>query len=71
MAKTLTPRDQLKRRIVLRARKVVRECDQAIRDFEYWNGLQAERGRKPIAIDDFREMRAAAQGVIDQFARMK
>lgn len=64
-----TAREATKHRILLRSRRVVRECDEMIRSIEYWNSINPSR--KPIDTDDFRSMRASAQSVVDQFAKRK
>jgi hypothetical protein len=53
-------KDELKQRIISRARKVVRECDQAIRDAEYWNSLPHNKNETPLDVEDFRVMRDGA-----------
>lgn len=62
-----TARDQHKRKIVLRARRIIRECDQAIRDVEYWNSLNPRK--KPIDAEEFKLFRQHAQRTIDQLGR--
>lgn len=56
----------LRERIIRRCRKVVRDCEQAIIDGEYWQSHNAEHANK-IDLENFRVMRADATRTLKQF----
>jgi hypothetical protein len=69
MSKAKQPtRDELRQRIIHRCRKVVRDCEQALRDIAYWQRLHP---RDANALDDqadeFRRMKQYAESTLEQF----
>lgn len=60
-------KDELKARILRRAKHVFRECEQAIIDGEYWNGLPHNQCHTPVDLEGFRVNRAWALGVLKEF----
>lgn len=60
-------KDELRDRIVRRAKHVFRECEQAIIDGEYWNGLPHNQQHTPMDLEGFRVDRALALKVLGEF----
>ena len=52
-------KDAIRRRIIRRAKKVLGECEQSIRDGEYWQSLPQNKGQAhKIDLEWFRVERA-------------
>ena len=61
-------REELRQRIIKRCRKVVRDCEQTIRDGEYWQNLPHNRQTGQVLdLEHFRAMRNWALRTIQEF----
>lgn len=59
----LTPYE-LRERMIREGRRIVGDCEQAIRDAEYWNSINPNE--TPMDVEDFRIHRAQVLSVLRQ-----